>query len=620
MNQARQSVWAQLVRKIPIRLYFLCMLWAALVIFAVSLDFGPLIRQELSLVDLRFKLRGQQDPTPDIIILGIDQESCSLSDRFDPLPPELYTLKNFPYPRSVYADAINWLNESGAEAVGLDLLFFSPTDQDNDLREMVERYQDRVVLGSNISDDGIQLLEPAVVVPGAVPLKKVAGFVNYWPDTDGVIRKARSPNITALDRFGNQRPAVSFDELVVEKARASMRWGTPTFFNNQYINYSGPPGNYRTIPFYQLFYTNTWENLLQRGEVFRNKIVLIGPTGNFQHDQHPTPFGQMDGVEIHASAIATLLFGYGPRDVAPWTGYLTIIALGLTTGLILTRSFHSLIKVFLLVVVCVGYFGVGLLAFIQWRSVLLIAGPIWAVAGSGILGIATQLVAEQLEKLRLRKVLELRVSKPVADEILRHSEDYASSLGGERKAVTILFADIRGFTTLAERMSPHDLVTQLNEYFTEMVDIVMRYNGTLDKFIGDALMAVYGAPMSTSTSEDAWNAIQSAYAMRIQLEKLTQTWTGQGRPLLKFGIGISHGDVIVGNIGSPQRMEYTVVGDAVNVASRVEALNKTYGTDILLTETVYELVKDRIETDKIKDTSIRGKEQKILVYTLKNIK
>ena len=165
-----------------------------------------------------------------------------------------------------------------------------------------------------------------------------------------------------------------------------------------------------------------------------------------------------------------------------------------------------------------------------------------------------------------------------------------------------------------------ELVAQLNEYLTAMVDVVMKYDGTLDKFVGDAIMTVYGAPTSAGDAEDAWRAVQTAAEMRARLAELQQRWRAAGKPELRIGVGLNHGEVVVGNIGSPQRMEYTVIGDPVNVASRVEGLNKEFGTDILLTESVYELVKERVDAKLIGSVSVKGREQKVNVYALERLK
>lgn len=568
------------------RILFLCLLWGGLVILAQQLGLRAFVRQELASLDLRCRFRGVLPAPTNIVIFAIDQASTSLSDRFDPLPAPLVPLKNFPYPRTVYAAAIEKLMAAGTQRLGIDLLFISPKDGDDRLQEVLTRFHERVVVGANFSDDGRQLLMP--VFDG------VAGYVNYWPDLDGTVRRVRhevyASDIAGVARSPNERPERSFDSLIAGKT------ATETL-----INFSG---RVKTISFYQLFSGEAWTNDV------RNAVVLIGPAGNFQHDQHPTPFGPMDGVEIHANAIGTLLRGDAPREAAGWVGVLTVVLLALGAAGILRTTIHPLGKLGVLTVLGGAYFGLAQLAFAR-GAVLLIAAPLWTVAGGGILGIAMQVVTERLERLRVRRTLDRYVSKQVAEEILRHGDEYAASLGGERRPVTILFSDIRGFTTISEQTSPVELLGRLNEYLTAMVDVVMKHDGTLDKFIGDAIMAVWGAPTSAGEVEDAWRAVQSAAGMRDRLAELRLPW--------RIGIGLNHGEVVVGNIGSPQRMEYTVIGDAVNVASRVEGLNKDFGTDILLTESVYELVKERVEVKLIGGVAVKGREQKVNVYALVRI-
>ena len=541
-----------------------------------------------------------------------------MADTFTPAElqanPQLAALAGFPFPRRVYAAALERLFQAGAQVVGIDLLFLAPKEDDEQFQTALARYQSRVVLGSNFSDDGRQLMAPAPVIPPELPVESVTGYVNYWPDADGVVRRCKykttATEIAGLTPTASERVLASFDWQIAQRYQPTLATATP------YINFTGPTDSFLSYPFYELFYAKTWEQNLQRGDVFRGKIVLIGPGGNFQHDQHPTPWGVMNGVEVHAAGIGTLLHGRAPHDAPDWLGLLLIIGLTILGAAILQTGAHPLTKLALLAGGCLGYGAVASFVFTYSGLILIVAAPIWAVAGGGVLGIALQVAVERLEKLRVRRTLEKYVSRPVAMEILRHSDEYENSLGGERKPVTILFSDIRDFTSISERSDPLALVQQLNEYFTVMVEIVMKHNGTLDKYIGDAIMAVYGAPLSAGIAEDAWRAVQTAAEMRTQLKVLQQTWATQGRPVLRIGIGINHGDVVVGNIGSPQRMEYTVIGDAVNVASRVEGLNKQCGTDILLTESVYALVRERVVVVAQELAAVKGREQKLNVYSL----
>jgi adenylate cyclase len=599
MESTRLPLWRRLWRRGKVRVFIFCLAWATLVAVAQHSHLRALVHEELASLDFRFRLRGGPRPLPGIVILAIDQRSM-VADTFTPAElsanPQLAALKNFPFPRSVYADAIEKLCAAGAKKIALDLLFVTPKGGDDVLRAAIAKYRDRVVLGANYSDDGRQLMLPSVVVPETVPTESVAGFVNYWPDSDQVVRR--------MDTVAGSFPAL-----------AAGRIAPPGL-----INFAGPGGTFPTHPFYELFYDKAWEQNLKRGEVFRDQIVLIGPTGNYQHDQHPTPFSPMDGVEIHANAIGTLLRGDAPREASSGVGFAAIYMLALATALLVNVGGHPLGKLGLLTGMCLAYVAVAQVAFASAGIVILVAAPLWTVAGGGVAGIAAQLVTERMEKLRVRRTLEKFVSKPVADEILKNSEGYEHSLGGERRHATILFSDIRSFTSVSEQAGPVEVVEQLNEYFTAMVDEVMQHHGTLDKFVGDAIMAVYGAPLSAGKAEDAWRAVQTAAGMRARLAELQANWRAAGKPVLKIGVGINCGEVVVGNIGSPHRMEYTVIGDPVNVASRVEGLNKEFGTDILLTDAVYELVKEHVEVRLAGTTAVKGREQTVSVYALEKLR
>lgn len=615
--------WRQILKQRRQTTYWLCLVWTAGICLAHQFAFHPLIKLEQATLDYRFLLRGAQPAPTNIVILAIDQDSCSLADRFKPLPPELERLRTFKYPRGVYAEAISRLCDAGAKAVSLDLVFFSAAEQAEDelLQKAVTKYRSRVVLGGNFTDNGRQLLMPEVVVPEAIPLEEVSGYVNFWPDLEGEVRRAvfrqyRS-ELAGAARSAQEQPETSFDGLTAKKVKTELRLPEPG--ETMLINFPGKGGSFRTISFYQLFYDKTWKGLLESGAFFKDKVVLVGPAGNFHHDQHPTPFGPMDGVEIHAAALSTLLRQNAPRELPAAVGWLSAVGLAAAAAWLLNRGSHPFLKLGALVSLGGVYCGAAQAAFAFGGWVTWVATPLGGLAGCGMGGLGVQLLAEQFEKRRVKQTLERYVSKHVAEEILKDTVGFQQSLGGERRALTILFSDIRGFTSISEKLSPVELVAELNEYLTAMVDVVLKYDGTVDKYIGDAIMAVYGAPISSGAADDAWRAVQTAYGMRLRLEELQKGWHAAGKPELKIGIGLNHGEVVVGNIGSPQRMEYTVIGDAVNVASRVEGLNKQYATDILLTDAVYELVKDRVKVHLAGTTQVKGRQQAVNVYALESL-
>lgn len=579
-------------------------------------------------MNTRFHARGPQPPAPEIVIVAVDERSI---DAFFPheieAEPELALLQKWPFPRQAYAMVMDRLFTAGARLVVFDLIFPTGSVGDEEMKAAIARYADRVVVGSNFSEDGNNLMSSQAVIPETVPVGKVEGFTNYWPDRDGFVRHARLRTywwmVAQIAPDPNEAPKLSLDLLAAKKFSPHRDWSLVAEWMP--INFAGPPETYPTYPFYQILADQLWKENLRNGEVFRDKIVLIGPGGNFQHDTKLTPFAdgrvrEMPGVEIHANSIATLLHRSAPREVGAQTEGALIVGVGLLTALLLATGWHPLVKLGLVIAVGIGYFWGAALWFAREALLIPVAAPLWTVSGVGVLGIAMQVVLERLQQRRVRQTLEKFVSKTVADEILKHQDEYQQTLGGVRRSVTILFSDIRGFTTLSETLNPLELVSQLNEYLTAMVAIVMANNGTLDKFIGDAIMAVYGAPTSAGATEDAWRAVKTAYEMRLKMVELTKQWEQKGLPPLRIGVGLNHGEVVVGYIGSPQRLEYTVIGDPVNVASRVEGLNKEFKTDLLLTDTVYELVKDRVEVRQLGEIAVKGRAQKVGVYALEGLR
>jgi adenylate cyclase len=223
-----------------------------------------------------------------------------------------------------------------------------------------------------------------------------------------------------------------------------------------------------------------------------------------------------------------------------------------------------------------------------------------------------------VDGLKERDKLRTTFGKYMTASVMEHLLAGKVALGGESLKVTILFTDIRGFTTISERMDPQQLVGLLNEYFTEMVSIVMQEDGVVDKYIGDAIMAVFGAPVPKP--EDPVNAVRAAVRMRRALEQLNARLAERGLPVLRTGIGIHTGEVVAGNIGSDKRMEYTVIGDPVNLASRLETSTKELGVNVLISEDTYELTKDAIEARPVREITVKGRAQPVMTYEVMGLK
>jgi adenylate cyclase len=377
------------------------------------------------------------------------------------------------------------------------------------------------------------------------------------------------------------------------------------------VNYYGP-GN--TFGHYSLI------DVLRRRiapSTFHEKIVLVGFTGSTYHDWHSTPFEPKSypGVEVHATLIENILredFLYKPG----WTTLLdALITLGLGVGLGLAfQRMHSLRGA--LLTACFSLAGTAGLAYLVFHLSNLwlnLAFPLLFVVTDHLFVTSWKYLAEEKRNRAIRNTFEHYVSPGVVEQIL--SAETELKLYGEQKTLTAVFADIRGFTGISEKMSPSELVEFLNEFFTAMTEMVIHYKGTVDKYMGDAIMAFYGAPVEQP--DHARRACQTAVDMLMRLKKLQIDWDAHNLPPLNLGIGINSGEMVVGNMGSEHRYGYTIMGDHVNLASRLEGLNKEYGTNIIISEFTYALIqRDGFTVRELDRVRVKGREHAITIYEL----
>jgi adenylate cyclase len=277
---------------------------------------------------------------------------------------------------------------------------------------------------------------------------------------------------------------------------------------------------------------------------------------------------------------------------------------------------RPLVSLLALLAVCVAYLALARLAYDRVGLLLVVVPVQIAFLSGGFLSLLFEYVLERMEKLRTRRTLERYVSKNLVKEILDNPDSYYSSLRGVRIPATILFSDIVGFTSMTESADPEQLVKQLNEYLSRMTSAVFQHNGTLDKFIGDAVMAVWGNVGSRGVTEDAKACARAALMMRRELAVLNKKWVSEGIAPFHIGIGINHGDVLVGNIGSQEKADPTVIGDAVNLASRLEALTRTYAVDILVGARASELISDEFCLRSVALVQVKGKTKPVEIFTL----
>lgn len=338
-----------------------------------------------------------------------------------------------------------------------------------------------------------------------------------------------------------------------------------------------------------------------------NDILMVGAFAAGLGDQKPTPFGLMNGVEIHANALNTIIMDNFLDPVAPWVDAVVLVGLVMLVGFMTSRlsTIWSLVATIALIVIL---FIVSAVEFDAANRMLSFADPAIAMILAFITVVVYRVMTEERDKARIRDMFGKYVSPSVVDQILENPPE----LGGVDKELTVFFSDIRGFTTLSESMTPQELVNHLNVYLTAMTDIILEFQGTLDKYEGDAIMCFWGAPLPQA--DHALLACKAALKQLAALKILNESWPAEKR--LQIGIGLNSGIMTVGNMGSLGRMDYTIMGDAVNLGARLEGTNKQYGTHIILSENTYGLVKDQVIVRELDNIRVKGKNKPVLIYEL----
>ena len=626
MNRTARHFWVILA---------ICTLATAAALLLFHLNFGPLMDAEIYTQDLRTKLGRKTPRDPRLVLIGVDRAAYAdyFSEAEMQQTPELRAISQpYPWSRDVWAALITKLADAGAKAIVIDLVFAAPKDGDDALARALEKYHDRVVIGFSIDltktdqKNFVNLTLPSETVLQSATGHSVVeddrvGYVTIWPDENGVLRDAHFRHTG--DQLGDVLPR----EIVAESldARALRKFGRadliPAGFDAKRLRFTGTNNTFSTLLLGDVLLPKTWEHNFHSGADFKDKLVLIGPTASLFQDKHRTPLGDMAGPEIHLNIINAALHGEFLRETSRHATLLVITLAGFLAAA-LCFIFREPVKR-LLVVIALGT-SYWLLAeylfdrggiFIPVGAPLLIlplAAPLLVLFIGSTVVLSFDFLLEKIDKARIRKKFERYVSKDVVKELLDNPQDFS----GARKPVTILFSDVRGFTTLTESADSAQLVKQLNEYFEEMVRLVFAHSGSLDKFIGDAVMAVWGNIVSHSPAQDAKHGVATALAMRKSLEQLNEDWKTRGMTELHIGIGLNHGEVIVGEMGSSEKAEITVIGDAVNLASRLEGLTKEYHLDLLLGENVARLVNDTYLLRLVDSVQVKGKTKPVDVFAV----
>jgi len=620
---------------------------------------------ELRARDYRFLQRGVRAASPDIVIVAVDDASVEQFGRW-------------PWSRGLMAQLLDRLDTANPSVIGLDIVESeSGTDRDLGLlRQRLTGIDDRtwktvqraldqgaadderlaealrssrgVILGyffdiqrqadrppvrlpttySLVQDSrnggGAQHLPQARMVQENLPALTAAardvGYFNFFPDTDGSYRRAPlaiqfndqialplglamlrvyRPQVPLAIRFGPDGvESIRFGEQLIPVARDGQ----------MFINFRGPGKTFRHV--------SAAEVLTGRvpPEVFRGKIILLGVTATALADVRVIPFGgNFPGVEIHANVLDNILRGdfvFQPGGSGAFEPVLVFVLAALL-GFLLHYA-RGITGALVSVAVLGAYVVLSQWAFVTYGWLLNIAYPLLAIGLTYGAITVQQYVVEEREKREIRRAFGLYVSPALARLASERPETLA--LGGETRNLTVLFCDIRDFTSIAERLSAETLVELLNHFLGEMTEVIFRHDGMLDKYVGDAIMAVWGAPLPQA--DHAGRACRAALTMVTHLHSLQGTWEQRGWPELRIGIGINSGPMVVGNMGSVQRLSYTVIGDNVNLGSRLEGLNKLYGTEIIASEGTVRAADDTLVTRELDMVRVKGRSLPVRIFEI----
>lgn len=608
----------------------------AALVFSCLAYFGIFSLWQLQLAD---QLYGSQKASDQIVVVGIDDRTLSNQEG----------LGNYEsWSRSFYAQLLRNINKYQPKVVAFDVVFQSKKDQkgDEDFQQALAETKNPILslyLQPDVDNHLIQKKNTAVTrrpyelftQPDNVTLNNIVTFL----DKDNVARRSipiiydeernqyyENLALGIVRRFlgGQQAPSqpeISDNKYIDKIGEKIIK--IPLEKGEMLINYAPlrlQDGGYISfIDTYKENYRN-----VDPEKLFKNKIVLIGPMSASFKDSFTTPVNklvQMPGVEIHANAVQTILDQAFLRNLT-LPEQVMLILLFCALGAFVFMYTKIRWSVLFLVALPALYGFAAPFAFSK-GLILDLVHPFLAIIAMFMAVYIYRYLTEFKEKIELKGAFAKYVNPKLVDQIMAHPENL--KLGGEKRPITVLFTDIAHFTTISESLKPESLVALLNEYFEAMSQVILAEGGTLDKFEGDAIMAFFGAPLIQP--DHALRACTAALKMRQKLAELLQKWQtdpplpgGEKKPLIDFRCGLSSGEVIVGNMGSTTRFDYTVMGDVVNLGSRLEGANKKYDTRIMVSEATAEIVKNQFEMRELDVIKVVGKTQPIKVFEVLNLK
>ncbi len=611
--------------------------WAAVILGAY---FWPaqtvLDRMELYTIDWRFRVRGPQQPDPRLVIVTVDEESIRSQGRW-------------PWPRNKIAQLIQKLQDMGTKRIIFDI-FFTERDEtelgaehDAELAEATRQFGEvyhagfaydpeagdvpppvsdevrakawdmvRVQTATGVAAAGALYRPRGLVMPlpelaGAA---KAVGFMNVLDSGDGVFR-----HVLPLLRYEEHvYPALvlaaACDIMGVEPAEVQVTPGREIRLGNRatipldahgrmMVDFVGGRNSYPRLSVARVLAAepDSW-----LAEQLAGKIAFVAVTAPGFFDLRPSPFDTVyAGAEIQTNALDTILNNKGLPRLAPHYTALVIVLMALVFGVWLLRADTTLLCISALAIE-VGYVWCGLHLFTRNGLVIDLLVPMVAAAGFSVTILVLRLLGEERRRRRAQQTLAVFIPPQLADRLM--TDELLGTMRGERRVVTVLFSDLRGFTAASDRVEPEAIVELLNRYFGFMHDVIWGNEGTLDKYMGDEIMAFFNAPVAQP--DHARRAIRTALEMQRVIQQRRDEWAFLGMPELAAGIGINTGVAIIGYVGSEARMQYTAIGHHVNIASRLQEFTRELGQRILISEDTYAEIGDEFETRPHGVVDIRG--------------
>ncbi len=630
----------------------------ALLVFAIAMTGylrGYFDEPEFFAYDTQAKLLRSGKPVSDKIkVILVDEAALrSMAD----------TAGRWPWPRAIWSDLLDFLSKGGARAVLFDVLFLEKQDQVNDQAlykatqisgnayhsiiikreeadkealhysdtdralpaEFINRFALKNISGSRIIKPGTENNDFALPIANLASVAKGVAVVEFVPDSDNGHRRTRP----LREYQGNYFPVLGLAPFMDNATGISIQKNSIAV-NDRVIPVDNN-GN-SMINMYDLDKVETYsmgsvftslqkmrqgdvENLLLHPEEFRDSIVFIGASAIGLADLKAIPMSaSAPGVMLHVFLANNYLQNDFMSPPDRRLTYLSILIGVFLTSWAVMFSRRLSLRVFLPLSMLALYVGYALISFRLNMQVEMVPF-IFSTFTTGFLSFGYLTFTEGHEKRRVAHLFTQYVSKEVLDEVLQNYAEYLKSSTGQKVEITVLFSDIRGFTTMSETTPPEEIVAMLNVHFTIMADIILKHNGTIDKYIGDAIMAFWGAPVKTA--DHAEKAVLAGQEMLEGLKEVNRILKERGfAHEVKIGIGINTGMATIGNIGSEKKKNYTIVGDAVNLSARLESITKEHDTPLLFSEYTFEKIKSKISCKRIGNVTVKGREQSVDIYTV----